>query len=147
MISNDLQLRATVWLNLTNTVLNQIQKSEDYVIPLIIKNRNRSQDNGQPQALVTEATQRGFWGAGFALLFFDLVTDYIGVCRVCKKVLMPRWQAASPVQREWGSRSMFYFHIDVCLFLSPSLSLTLLKSLSKNIFKVLSCSVITWPFQ
>lgn len=60
MISNDLQLHATVWLNLTNTVLNQIQKSEDYVIPLIIKNRNRSQDNGQPQALVTEATQRGF---------------------------------------------------------------------------------------
>lgn len=46
MISNDLQLHVTVWLNLTNTVLNQIQKSEDYVIPLIIKYRNRSQDNG-----------------------------------------------------------------------------------------------------
>lgn len=29
MISNDLELHVTVWLNLTNTALNQIQKSED----------------------------------------------------------------------------------------------------------------------
>ena len=36
MIYNDLQLLITVGLNFTNIVLSQIQKSENYMIPLIL---------------------------------------------------------------------------------------------------------------